>query len=240
MLDLAGFRDTVRRRLDITPKIDVTNTPTDTGQPYASQPYPSNQQINDAINSAINSLNSTIRVGRPDVSTVLQVSPCAPNWRGPQFVPITAADMADAVNVTFSDMTGKVARLVKATYYQKVKGAEPFRQYEAQYPQMWFQTGGDIGIVPGASIPGSLTVTVAQSLPQLVNDTDTLDALPASLQEYIAVQAAIVCSSMRARDVDMQARVQVLMPIAQSLLAAIVTWRNGAYQTSDDHTTEMQ
>jgi hypothetical protein len=148
--------------------------------------------------------------------------------------------MADVVNATFTDLSGKTARLVKVTYYQKTKGAEPFRQYEAQYPQMWFQAGDSIAIVPGASIPGTLVVTVSQSLPQLVNDTDTVGQFPPSLQEFIVVRATITCATMRARDVDMAARIQALQPDVQMLISAITAWRNGTYTTSDDHTTEMQ
>ncbi len=238
MLSLAGFRDAVRRRLDITPLIDVSGLPTDTGSPYSSQPYPSNQQLNDAINSAISTLNAVVRCGNIENVVSLDVQPCPANWRGPQFISLQSSDIIEPFNVVYNDVLNRNVRLTNAKYYAKSRGAEPFRQYPAGSPQMWWMAGNSLAVVPGCSVPAQITLAMSGTVPALVTDTDVVQYIPASLQEYITLQAAVVISMMRTRDIDASTRIQAIQPVAQMFLEKIVAWRAGEVETVDTVTTE--
>lgn len=236
-VSLALARDRIRRNIQVRPLVDVTGNPADVGQPYPVQPYPDNPVINQAINEAIDIVNSVVRVG---AISVIQIGVTPATQPGPYWVDFSSAvpdvsDVSEAVNVDWKSATGsKLLRLEEYDYYAFARHYVPADQLlPANNPVQWFQTGTQIAITPPPNQAGILYITQQEGLPYLCIDTDDLNPyLPINYDRCVWYLAtALVCNIM-ASDVEMTQRGQWFYAQGTTILRQIYDWKNGFSQAS--------
>ena len=231
VLTLAQFRDDVRRKLQVTPIYDNTGNPADIGAQPLGQADPSNVILNNAINEGIDAINRVVRVGR--MMNLYQSVGAAPvTTRGPFYVDVTptlptGATVGEIENVVWNDGTF-TNRLEPQGYYQQVKkGYEQFQNIAPATPRQFVLIGNQVGLLPAPAANGTLYFDLATTMPQLVNDTDTIAFLPVEHQVVVQYWAVAILSARAATDVEAQARFQSFSGMAAQGTAQIYAWKNG-------------
>lgn len=239
VLTLAEFRDSVRRRIEITPIYDQTGVSADKGIVPPGQPDPNNFMMNTAINDAISKINRFVRVGNLQELSIAVTA--VSTQRGPLSVDISSqipagTSFLEVTNISWDTGAGSIFRLEPVGYYTKPgakPGYEPFQQYTPGTPRQFLVVGNQIQIMPPPSANGTLRFAAATVIAPLVNDSDTIatTVLPADMQQVVEYIAVIVLSARKASDVESMNRLQSYTPLAAQGVTEIYAWKNGENAT---------
>lgn len=196
----ANMRDAIRRKLGLTPPIDQLPGIAAAGEEPAGESYPSNSVLNQAIADAIRYINRETGF-HTSVALTVNVPVTASN--GVQFLPmqgIGAGPYQNLINTVqraiFYSNTGTVAyRLLPVTFNALDRDMVQYDNYvSTPIPQQFFIEGYQIGILPGASMGGTLQLYAGTGLLGFCSDTDTLDEIPIDYQAVIEDVAVALVS----------------------------------------------
>lgn len=195
-----NFRDAIRRKLGLTPPIDNLLGIAAAGEDPPGESYPSNSVVNQAIADAIRYINRETNF-HTSVALTVNVPVTASN--GVQFIAlqgIGAGPYQNLINTVqraiFYSNTGNVAyRLLPTTFNALDRDFVQYDNYTpSTIPRQFFIEGYQLGILPGASMGGTLQLYAGTGLLGFCSDTDTLDEIPIDYQAVIEDVAVALIS----------------------------------------------
>jgi hypothetical protein len=233
------FRDRIRRKLQIVPPSDSgTGNPGD--QPL-NQPYPTNSQINDALQDAIADVNRecgfhvlqfTVPVAATQSGSfgpfALYLGDLTPHTTVATVVAPTAL-INDVRRVLWNDLLGDPPILLTPDNRNALDRGETNNYFSnvPGTPETWYVEGYTVFITPAHSISGAYTLTCNTGVIGLQCETDVLDQCPIDFQVIFEYQAIVRLMKASTLDAEAAERAQNFLPDAQQGIIRFKSWVEG-------------
>jgi hypothetical protein len=224
----ANMRDSIRVMLGLTPPIQYIPGAA-AGEEPASESYPGNFVINQAISDAIRTLNR--RVGfNSSIAQVVYVPPVTGD--GPQYIPLKGIGggpykslINDVRRAIYKDAgTGENRRLNPRDLAGMDRQRRQFYNEDVGVPSDFVIEAYQIGLLPGSKAGGTLTLYAGMGLLGFCSDTEALDELPIDYQAVLEHLAVCELCRYQADDPNYQAYYRMYAPLAEVGVAEVKRW----------------
>jgi len=224
-----NLRDAIRRKLGVTPPIDVIPGAI-AGEEPLGEVWPGNALVNQGIADALRLMNrhcgwhSLTNVSIPVIASAASVI-------GPQFFSLaghvgspTQNTIYDVRRVVWDDGTGSPFRLTPKSFYDLDRQAVAFDQVGAGTPQYFFVEGYQLAVYPAPTVNGSLLLYAGTGLIGFCSDIDTLDELPVDYQAVIEDIAVVLLRLMRPDMPNAKEQITTYTPLMTQGLDQLTKW----------------
>lgn len=244
LLTRAQFRDSIRRKLGIVPPIDISLSNPAGAQPTNS-PYPTNMQINDALQDAISDVNRECGFHVNRFSVPVPVDPSVP------FGPfrIDLSNLAPNTEGVLVAPTGRIIDVKRVLWYpglvregtpttppvllypttrDNLDRSDNNNYYAApsSFPQGYYVEEYSLWITPGQSEDGTYLLTCGTGITGLQCDNDVIDQIPIDYQNIFDYGGVYHLSITQTMDAEAQARAQAFGPLFTQGMVRFKSWIN--------------
>lgn len=230
-LNRAQLRDEIRHQLNRRTLFEQTGNPADIGNGIPAQPWPSNSEINGAINLCIRSLNARANFG---VNTDYALPVAAQTGSGAYtfdlnttavpspYLPGSVNEVREAV---WTDVSNN---FVPLTPVFRQDWDREGRQWQAQgpgTPQNFWLEATLFSLWPAPDVAGTLSLIIGQSLLSFQSDAEYMSLLPSDYAvPYLTYAAAADLAGRRTQDVEMVTAAQRCLALASEEVTNILYW----------------
>lgn len=241
LLTRAEFRDVIRRKLAIVPPVDIDPSALP-GQQPTNAPYPTNQQINDALGDFVSDVNRATGFHVTELS--FPVNPLSSSTYGPGKYYLGDFTPNAAGSTTLLDPKGLVNDVQRALWIPSSSGV-PILLYPVErdnldrsnntnyyatppsLPNQWWIEGYVLNITPAPSESGVINLICGTGVFGFACDSSVLDQVPIDYQVIFEDGAIYRLSITQTMDVEAQTRAQAFGPLAQQGIAQFKRWKLG-------------
>lgn len=218
-LNRAQLRERIRRdRLGIVTPIEMNLSTAAEGDAPTYQPDPSNNVINAAIEEALSEINGDIFFSGSSgmIPIVVAAQTTGPYYQIDLQTAITSyTGTAQINNVSHAQWTpddGNATRLIAKSFRELDRDRGDWMNAPVGVPQNYIIDSYNLYIYPAPSSAGTLNLMTGLSMLSPVDDTDTIGQLPADYHPTIMDMAAVRCIRTMIGNIEMQARLPILVP----------------------------
>lgn len=242
-LTLAEMREEILHNCFRLTQLDVRMPSPKLGYPAPNNPNPSVRVLNMAIRHSISDINSEIEFA--ETADPISIAIAAQTADGVYYYDLsTAQARCSAYSITFitqavyTPTSTGVPKVLTPTTLQALARDEPtYPARDAGSPEHYLMSGYQMGMWPGPSLAGTLTLSVGLSLHTPVADNETIGFLPGDKYvPFLDVATARVCAMMP-EDLAMKARLQVYAPLGQAGVQRLSHWLGSFLQEHQPRTT---
>lgn len=235
LLNRAQMRDAIRRKLNITPPIDAGTG--NAGDQPVNRGNPSNQQMNDAIQESVHSLNrrcnfhvnNNINVPVPAINSSV-LGPYEINLQAAAVQSNPNLDLAtinDVRRAEYIDSSATYYRLEPTDYRELGLQRTDYKATPPGTPRQYWLEGYKLYVYPAQSVSGVVNLICGTGLLAFRLDTDTLTQIPLDYQDVIQYMAIDILMSGQTMDKEAKERRAIFSQLAENGILDIYRWKNG-------------
>lgn len=225
LLTRPEMRDAVRRTLQIVPPIDAGVPGAVPGQQPTNAPWPSNEDINQALQQAISDINRETGFHVSQVS--VPVNGVLSSALGPLQLSMETLNNSTSLSIGnineirrclwLDSQSNSVPILLNPTnrYALDRSNNSVYYQIPPAFPMQWFVEGYTLNILPSPTDDGTLLLVVGSGVIGLQGESDPIDQLPTDYQWVVQYQCVVRLSKMQVLDTEGQARAAMFIPDAE-------------------------
>lgn len=235
VLNRAQLRDAIRRKLNITPPIDLAQG--NIGDQPANRGNPSNFQMNDAIQEAVYDLNrrcnfhvnNNINISVPAISpSVLGPYEINLNVAAVQSNPVLGiASINDVRRAEFIQSGGAYYRLEPTDYREVDLARTDYKTTPPGTPRQYWIEGYKLYVYPSQAVSGVINLICGTGLLAYQTDEDVLSQIPLDYQDVIQYLAIQILMSGQTMDKEAKERMAVFAQLAEQGVMDVNRWKNG-------------
>lgn len=222
------MRDWLRRQLGLIPSIDLRLADARVGDGIPSQPYPSNELLNQAIENACHRINR--ETGLADLGGNISVDIPAQTQSGPYIL---------SLNELTNRLPEQSITEVRRAWWKSgdnLRGLQPknpqelmremphFQQYGPSHPLYYGVEGYRLYLFPAPVSMGVLVIACGSALFAPQTDMDNFDFIPLDLYPAVLYNALVDLGKIMVDDIEMRDRASAFAKDAEEGLDAILRW----------------